>query len=91
MGDLMAEDSIIERAARAAYEQGQSEGSAQFTEAWDDPALVNVRETFRRRVRAVLQAIRAPSDAMVCAALDLPPDEGPETYYVTMIDAALKE
>lgn len=41
--------------------------------------------------RAVLQAIREPSEGMIEAGLDLGPDHDPERYFTAMIDAALEE
>lgn len=58
----------------------------------DDPAHYELDiglESWKILARAVLQAIREPSEAMALAALDLGPDRDPETYYVAMIDAAL--
>lgn len=57
--------SPIERAARAAFEQGEAEKSTGFGVPWDDTSLANVREIFRRRTRAMLEALREPSEGML--------------------------
>jgi hypothetical protein len=80
-------DSIIERAAKILADVSDHEWAA---------APEPKREFYRKTVRAVLQAIRDPSEAMVQAGHDL--DSGifdneapPEQRWQAMIDAALAE
>lgn len=93
--------SPLDRAARSAYEQGEAERSTTFGVDWNDPSLENVRETFRRRARAVLTAIREPSEGMIVKGQqtvmehwqrdDGPDEDSAEQAWQAMIDAALSE
>lgn len=83
----------LERAAKAAYEQGEAERSTTFGVDWDDPSLENVRETFLRRTRAILTAIREPSEGMADAGSKAAAYHGEDgrPVWQAMIDAALNE
>jgi hypothetical protein len=91
---------IIERAARATFEAIQADGAG-FKEAWDDPSMARVRDTYRAGVRATIAAIREPSEGMIEAAWRADPlncdvEEGGgravhEPVWQAMIDAALEE
>lgn len=87
-----AAESIVERAAKATFAQTQEEG--QFVnEPWESPALAKVRELFRKRARAVLEAIREPSEGMNADGMAVSGLDGETNQHVwqAMIDAALEE
>jgi hypothetical protein len=60
----------IEIMARAAYEQGEAEGSTKFGAEWDDPVLVNVRATFISRMKAALTALSDSGWSLVPSEAD---------------------
>lgn len=92
----MTED-IIKRAARATFEAIQADGGG-FKEAWDDPSMERVRQTYLVGVRATIAAIREPSGQMLGEAHDVllyavkgEELEAARTAWERMIDAALAE
>lgn len=81
----------IERAARAHY--ADAWGGKPW-HAWEDVDEVE-RQEHMRAVRAVLTAIREPSEAMLEAGAEYDSETGcsgnPRKIYPAMIDAAMKE
>ena len=86
---VMSPESMIERMARAWYEACLIDFDA---EGAFDRLPDSAKEGMYRRTRAVLMAMRDPTDAMDQAAL-IPWREGvgPSDLFRTMIDAALEE
>lgn len=69
---------IIERAARALCEH----------KAYDWPSGADMQEQWKDQARAVLQAIREPTEDMMAASNRIPHARDEEIYQA-MIDAAL--
>lgn len=90
----------LERAARAAFDAMQADGAG-FGEPWDHALMARVRESYMVATRAVLTAIREPSEGMVRAGGKNMDHEGatlPDELrdralecWKAMIDAALDE
>lgn len=84
----------LERAARALhtiYTDEKERSGARDMPSWDELGD-DGRFYFTHRVRAVLQAIREPSEAMIEAASDEGGCDGTHiSVYRAMIDAALVE
>lgn len=79
---------FIERAARAMAEALNYDFDKSDFERGDGEPM---QFDFILGVRAVLTAIREPSEAVVTAGLDLGPDRASDDYWEAMIDAAIKE
>lgn len=80
----MGPRSMIETAARALAKQ--QSGTDDF-DALDE----GLQETLKAEVRAVLGAVREPSDSMAEAGRFPAEDDGPVACWTAMIDAALAE
>ncbi|AOR76585.1 hypothetical protein [Novosphingobium resinovorum] len=76
--------SIIERAAR---ELAKKQSGSDDWDALD----AELQRELKDEVRAVLQAVREPSDAMKQVAVSFGQAVYPEDFWVEMIDAALAE
>jgi hypothetical protein len=83
----------IERAARAMHASAAPEWE------WDEPMCEPLRTIYRQAARAMLLALRAPTDLMIHQGLDAMESvaDGPQSHahlcaaYAAMIDAALAQ
>lgn len=87
---------MVERMARAIYEAAWNSESDQFVSELDDlngnmHATLDGKFDMRTFARAILQAMREPTDAMVDAGNGVVPDGAAEDCWQRMLNAALKE
>ena len=73
----------LEKAARAAFEAADGAD-------WNDPDSLDLHDDYRAIARAVLLAVREPSDVMLLAAKGLPDADAYEAF-TAMIDAILEK
>lgn len=87
---------MIERVARGIWEKRRlmaMEAHGIELEGWGDGSIPRANHIFEE-ARAAIEAMREPTDPMICAVLDLH-DSAPRTFRVSedwraMIDAALQ-
>lgn len=80
---------MIERAAKAIYESWANYPNCSVSKSWEEvceklPAMAN---DFRRKAKAVIKAMREPTEEMLLAGTDQP---NHYRVWLSMIDEILK-